>query len=142
MRITKLPTTIAGQQLTDISGLTDRRHRQLADAGHFPPPNRGAYQTGETLRGLFKYYKTTVAARADGLDAARLAKLNVETELLCLERDKKSGNLISCDDLRQENSNIAIAVRRVITASALSRKDQNKILAELKALGSVGNGDD
>jgi hypothetical protein len=63
------PTTpktgeIHGDQLEKLTGKTDRRMRQLAKAGWFPPPIRGCYQFSATIRGLLKYYE----ASADNSD--------------------------------------------------------------------------
>src|SRR5688572_19445628 len=47
--------TLSREQLCTITGLTDRRHRQLADKGYFPPPVQGRYQAGKTLVGVIRY---------------------------------------------------------------------------------------
>jgi hypothetical protein len=48
---------ISSEKLCALCGLTDRRTRQLADQGYFPPPIRGQYQTSATISGLFRYYR-------------------------------------------------------------------------------------
>src|SRR5262245_55214640 len=55
---------ITAEQLCSITGLTDRRHRQLAAAGYFPPPIRGRYQ-GVTLLGIIRYQREQLAKRND-----------------------------------------------------------------------------
>ena len=54
-----------------LTGLTDRRHRQLADEGMFPLPKKGEYQLVPTIQGLFRYYRES-AQRAKG----KLAEIN------------------------------------------------------------------
>ncbi len=49
--------TISALELEEITGLTDRRHRQIADEGYFPKPDLGKYRRDETLRGMFRYYR-------------------------------------------------------------------------------------
>lgn len=48
---------LSAEKLTALTGLTDRRHRQIAKAGYFPPPYRGQYQQGPTILGMFRYYR-------------------------------------------------------------------------------------
>ena len=57
---------ISAEKLCALSGLTDRRHRQLAKDGWFPPPVRGQYQLIPTLQGMFKYYRTSMDGGTHG----------------------------------------------------------------------------
>ena len=52
-----LPEFIAGAKLALLSGLSDRRHRQIAKDGYFPDPIRGRYKFEATISGLFKFYR-------------------------------------------------------------------------------------
>lgn len=49
--------TITSDQLCALTGLTDRRHRQLAKEGYFPPPKMSKYSFVPTLKGMFRYYR-------------------------------------------------------------------------------------
>jgi hypothetical protein len=86
--------TIPAQTLEAITGLTDRRHRQLAKEGFFPPPQRGRYLTRETLTGLFKYYRESATRRTGTLAEEREAKLRAERKLAELDLAKRTGELI------------------------------------------------
>ena len=48
---------ISAAELREKTGLTDRRHRQLADQGYFPAPTRGQYDREKTIDGMFRYYR-------------------------------------------------------------------------------------
>ena len=48
---------ISATELEDLTGLTDRRHRQIAGEGYFPKPERGIYIRADTLRGMFQFYR-------------------------------------------------------------------------------------
>lgn len=81
--------TIRAEALCSLTGLTDRRHRQLAEQNYFPPPIRGAYQRDKTIAGLFKYFQEQIHARDDSLKIeqrelaiARKEKVREETEIL------------------------------------------------------------
>lgn len=126
--------TIDGKTLSDLTGLSDRRHRQLAEAGHFPPPTRGKYDLVATLKGLFKYYRTAIVKKADGIDAARLKKLNVEIEILILDRDTKAGLLISTAAALRVFEQTAAVLKRIVLTSKLSKKEKHQFLTELSSV--------
>ncbi len=68
--------TITGADLCLITGQSDGRHRQLAQAGYFPPPICGEYQTIPTLTGLLKYRGEQLRKKNDNLrkEQQRLTK--------------------------------------------------------------------
>jgi len=49
--------TIPADRLCSLTGLTDRRHRQLAKEGFFPPPVAGEYELAATIKGLFRFFR-------------------------------------------------------------------------------------
>lgn len=57
--------TISADRLREITGLTDRSHRLVAEKGYFPQPIKGQYQLGATLKGLFRYYRELQQKRSD-----------------------------------------------------------------------------
>lgn len=79
--VSNQPLSITGAQLEALTGLTDRRLRQLAKAGYFPPPDRGEYQQVATIRGLFKYYREDHHNTSRTLNDAKLAKLKADAEM-------------------------------------------------------------
>ena len=48
---------ISVEQLVKLSGLTDRRLRELADEGWFPRPVRNQYPLVEAIAGLLRHYR-------------------------------------------------------------------------------------
>jgi len=80
---------LSAAALCELTGLTDRRHRQIAAEGYYPPPDRGRYRIRETLIGLFRYYREQLHKKEDNLATerkkytiARREKLELETDLL------------------------------------------------------------
>jgi len=53
------PVSVRAEELEEITGLTDRRHRQLAAEGFFPPPEKGCYQMLPALVGIIRFYRTS-----------------------------------------------------------------------------------
>jgi|ERR1035441_7939367 hypothetical protein len=78
--------TIPADRLCSLTGLTDRRHRQLAKQGFFPPPVAGDYQLNATIGGLFKYFRE----EGQNKDQLRLAQTRKEKALATkLERQNR-----------------------------------------------------
>lgn len=76
-------STISAEELCGLTGLTDRRHRQLAEQGYFPAPIKSQYQLEPALRGLFSYYRQIDERRRgirEKLDAEKLRKLKLEND--------------------------------------------------------------
>jgi hypothetical protein len=91
------PGTISGEKLCELTGLTDRRHRQLALEGYFPPPSVGEYQLRPTLIGMFRYFRDQLHKKEDSLAGerkkytqARREKIQEETAILRREYVRKS----------------------------------------------------
>ena len=51
------PEFITAAKLTSLSGLSDRRHRQIAKEGFYPDPKKSNYKFEATLAGLLKFYR-------------------------------------------------------------------------------------
>ncbi len=87
-----LPGRISADKLCELTGLTDRRHRQLAKDGWFPSPYKGRYEANKTLAGLFKYLREQLAKKSDveKTERAKLATIKRETaeEMLAILREK------------------------------------------------------
>jgi len=64
-----------------LTGLTDRRHRQLAAAGYFPLPDRGRYDAAAAIAGLFRHFREQLSKKNSELvqEQRRLAKAKRET---------------------------------------------------------------
>src|SRR5258708_2480748 len=90
-------TTISAEELCSLSGLSDRRHRQLATAGFFPPPRRGIYQFQEAISGLFRHFREMSAGQKKETVEARLKKLRLESEILVVRRDRETRQLVPRD---------------------------------------------
>src|SRR5438270_7384218 len=59
--------TLTSAELREYTGLTDRRHRQIADLGYFPAPVKGKYKRVETLVGMFRYLRELAAKQKEEL---------------------------------------------------------------------------
>jgi hypothetical protein len=75
--------TIHVDELVALTGLGDRRLRQLAHEGFFPVPEMNLYVTLPTLVGLIRFYRTT-----DKTESIQQAKLRL------LEAQLKEKNIV------------------------------------------------
>ena len=90
-------STLTGEQLEALTGLTDRRFRQLAKLGYFPSPINGQYQQTVTIRGLFKYYREDHNQAAKTLTGAKLTKLKADAEMARIKLAEAKREVIDRD---------------------------------------------
>jgi hypothetical protein len=82
-------TTISKERLCELTGLSDRRHRQIAELGYFPLPIRSQYQQIPTLEGMLRYALEGMRKRDDKQEEKLLVKAKRETaeeQLLILRK--------------------------------------------------------
>lgn len=95
--IETLPAKINGATLESITGIGERRLRQLGEQNQIPLPKDGLWPFAETIRAVVSHYRT--AGEGDKLDAAKLAKLEAETRLLELTEGERNGKLIDLENI-------------------------------------------
>lgn len=132
-------STITAEELCGYTGLTDRRHRQLAKAGYFPPPLRGRYQRDKSIAGLFQYLREQLNKRDDTekIERGKLAKVKRETgeEELAIIRKK----YVLKSDIAPALRNVSLHQRATLQlklenelAPTLSGKTTAEILAAIR----------
>jgi len=90
--------TIHADKLCALTGLTDRRHRQLSKAGYFPPPVLSEYQLAPTIKGMFQYYREQKAKNGTNDDRIKKGRANrLEIQNKILTRD-----LIPLEEVRRD----------------------------------------
>ena len=92
-------STLTGSQLEMLTGLTERRLRQLAKAGYFPPPAKGKFQQTATIRGLFKYYREDHHNTNRTLNEAKLEKLKADAEMSRIKVAQARRQMIDRDEV-------------------------------------------
>jgi len=109
---TQKPTpTISAEQLCALTGLTDKRHRQLAKDGFFPPPIKGEYQFRETINGMFRYYREMTKRARGSLAEQQLAKAKADRELAELEVARQRREVVPTADVERTWTRFIMAVR-------------------------------
>ena len=99
---------ITAETLCRISTLTDQRHRQLAQSGVFPSPQRGYYLLEPTIRGLLCYYRDRNKKEKESLSEERLKKLRAERKMAELQLAKA----MDADAVVRSWQNIVLTARQ------------------------------
>jgi len=122
---------LAADTLRLLTGLTDRRHRQLAEAGYYRPPIRGVYGA-DAIPGLFKYFTEQLHKKNEKLakEQYELTKAKRETaqEELAILREE----CVRKTDIGPALRNISLHQRAV-----LQRKLEQELGPNLSGLRTV-----
>jgi hypothetical protein len=131
---------ISAEQLCAITGLTDRRHRQLASAGFFPPPIKGKYQAGKTLIGVIRYQREQLLKKNDTLRNEQEVFTKAKRELAQEELARFRGAYIERDLIGPALRNVSLHQRAVLQrkleqelAPNLSGRTPLEILARIRS---------
>jgi len=131
--------TISAEQLCGMTGLTDRRHRQLAGLGYFPPPINGKYQEGKTLVGMIRYQREQLLKKNDTLRKEQEAFTKAKRELAQEELAKFRGAYIAKAEIGPALRNVSLHQRAVLQrkleqeiAPNLSNRTTIEVLARMR----------
>jgi hypothetical protein len=124
--------TISADKLCSLTSLTDRRHRQLAKEGYFPPPERGQYKLTATIQGMFRYYAEQLHKKDDNLATERKKYTVVRREKLEIERDILRRLYLPRSEIGPILRNLAANQR-----AALQNKLENELSVKLSGLDPI-----
>ena len=129
---------ISAATLCELSGLTDRRHRQLAAEGFFPPPVRGQYQLRLAITGLFRYYRELHQKRGATLAKKRERKVDNENRLMEIEIGKEEKTVVDVQDFLRRWEALYVEMKQIVLGSNLADIDKDALLNKLSRLHSEG----
>jgi hypothetical protein len=124
--------TITGEQLCAITGLTDRRHRQLASAGYFPPPMDGRYQVGKTLVGVIRHQRELIQKKNNKLAKEQQGLVKAKRELAEEELAEVRGEYVAKAEIAPALRNVSLHQRAV-----LQRKLEQELGPQLAGLTTL-----
>src|SRR5262245_54137835 len=104
---------LTAEQLCAITGLTHRRHQQLASAGYFRPPIDGMWQAGLTLVGFIKYQKELLTKKNGNVAKDEEALKKAKRELAEEELAKFRGEYIQKSIIVPALRNLSLHQRAV-----------------------------
>lgn len=102
-----LPVTISGEDLTKLTGCTDRWHRELAHRGFYPKPDRGDYEFAPTIQGICRFYRESRERATGNVATEKLNKLRTERMMAELKLETLRGQSIPADTIKHFTSTLA-----------------------------------
>lgn len=110
--------TISAEKLCLLTGLTDRRHRQLAAQGFFPSPIRGEYQLVPTLQGMFKFYRGAHESKTGKASDLKLERERHRVRREKVLADEAEGKVIGFESAKRVFGLCAAKVKTRVLAAA------------------------
>jgi phage terminase Nu1 subunit (DNA packaging protein) len=107
---------MTADKFCQITGLTDRRHRQIAKAGFFPMPKKGIYQLTPALAGFMRFLREQVESAAGGFNDERLKKLTAERHMAELKLAKERKAALDAGAVFRAWENIVLTIRQKLMA--------------------------
>lgn len=126
-----MPVTVDKDELRNLTGLSDQRHRQLANDGHFPPPVRGRYQLKAVFGGFVRYITKHRDEREKSMDEKRKRELDDKHAMHELEFSERAKSLISVPLMAAKLTPALTAMRQRILASTLTEEERDQLLDDL-----------
>jgi hypothetical protein len=108
--------TLSAERLCTLTGLTDRRHRQLAAEGYFPAPIKGQYQLTPTIQGMFRYFRDQMNRGNDEFGIERLRKTRAEANLAEIRLAKERKDAFDRKSVLRCWENIVMVIRQKVLA--------------------------
>lgn len=105
---------IAWAELEGVTGLSDRRHRQLAKDGHFPAPDNGQYDLMAVIKGLLKFYRETHVSARTTLNDVKQENTVKKNRLLDLQIAKEERRMIPRADVDELLHHIGAMARTTL----------------------------
>jgi hypothetical protein len=119
---------ITSAQLARLSGLTDRRLRELASEGWFPKAIDGRYQLVPTIQGLLRYYREREQSRImqDAYDSIGACAAATGIPVSTLKHAKRQG----CSAFRGSRVYLAALLRWMFESPDRSRVNYDQERAQ------------
>lgn len=135
-----IPQTISAEELCSLTGLSTRRHQQLAQQGYFPHAVESQYQFAATIQGIFKFYREHNQQTREKKDNAKERKLEVETRILLLKEAKENRTVATVSDIEKLLLHLSTMVKTIAyqrLGRELGARGEGKSAAELNVLGKT-----
>lgn len=126
------PETISLGQLCSLTGLSDQRHRQIAQAGFFPASENGAWRTEVTLAGMIRYYRDLATKRSDDMSAEQLRQARADADVSEMKRDQRRGELFERANVLAAWQEVINELRDVVLTLDLAKEDRARIIGALR----------
>lgn len=123
-------TTLTNRQAEGLLGLTTKRLQQLAAVGELPAQVDGQWPFPGVVTSLLKYYRD--GKNSKEIEAARLAKIIAETELINQRLAAERGLLMPVEDVVTLGAKLVVALRAAVIAAPLDADTRDQCLKHLQ----------
>ena len=110
--------TLTTEELRELTGLTDRRHRQLAEAGHIPQPTNGKWKTVATIQGLLRFYRSSHESKTGKASDLKLERERHRVRREKVLADEAEGKVIGFESAKRVFGLCAAKVKTRVLAAA------------------------
>jgi hypothetical protein len=124
-----VPGTISKDKACELAGLDDRRLRQIAEKGYFPPPDKSRYQADAFVKGIVRYYKELSQKKSEQIMVAEQRLAVAKADIAEDERDRGRELYVLKSEIGPALRNISLHQRAV-----LQRKLENELGPKLAGL--------
>jgi len=108
-----LPDKITAAELREITGLTDRRHRQMCDQfDYLPAPVDGLYEFLPWVRGFIKYHDERAERKTSSIADEKQKKLCAERQLVEIALARAKGDVLDAGLVEKEWSETILLCRQ------------------------------
>lgn len=98
-RVRGIPSMVEAPIIEKLTGLGERRLRQLAAEGFFPPAIENRFDLVATVQGVLAYYRDAKNRYRENVDRLKAAKLEREGQKLELELLRLEGQTLEASDV-------------------------------------------
>ena len=95
----------------ELTGLSDRQLRNIAQKGFFPPPERGEYDEDESLRGMIRYQAELLKKKSSTLTEEKELLTRAKRETAEFELEVLRGRYVLIDEITSDIRSVAIHQR-------------------------------
>ena len=120
-------TTITAEELSNLTGLTNRRHQQLAADGYFQHAIGRDYLLAQTLTGIFKYFREHNQRTKEKLTNTKDEKTQKEIRLLDMKIAEQERQSVKRSDVSKLLLHVSSKQKAVLFA-ALEREYPGKVV--------------
>lgn len=121
--------TISKEEACEFAELDDRRLRQIAEKGYFPPPVKGRYLEEQFKRGMYRFARDLAHKKNDALKAHEERLTAAKADIAEDERDRGRELYVLKADIGPALKNISSNQR-----ATLQRKLEGELAPKLAGL--------
>lgn len=105
---------LAAETLEAWTGLTDRRHRQIAEEGYFPAPVGGVYDLAKTVAGMIAFYRDQAEKAKGRITDLKQQNLEKQNRRLDIEIKRIEGEMIEMRDVDQAFMRAGLLLKSIL----------------------------